>query len=120
VEEKLLVNRYNELLDVSSCEKLTNLRYGSCCRSRAKVRRLADLTSRFILSLSVGMGQDLGKEQNGQNRQSKSKHPDEIQFRPVTISHLDIYTSPIFHLTLGRLRCEQPHRWFSPEVRSHD
>lgn len=59
MKEKLLVNRYNERLDVSSCEKRTNQRYGSCCRSRAKVCRLANLASSFILSLSVGMGQDL-------------------------------------------------------------
>jgi hypothetical protein len=56
VKEKLLVNSYNELLDVSRCEKRTNQRCDSCCRSRAKVCRLANLASGIILSLSVGMG----------------------------------------------------------------
>jgi len=120
VKEKLLVNRYNERLDVSCRKKRTYQRGGFCCRSRAKVGRLANLASSFILSLSMGMGKDLGNKQNAQHRQSNSEHPGDIRSRLVATSHVDNYTTPIFLLTLGRLPCEQPHRWFSPEVHSQN
>jgi hypothetical protein len=112
-----MVNRYNERLDVSCRKKRTYQRAGFCCGSRAKVGRLANLASSFILSLSMGMGKDLGNEQNGQRRQSNSEHPDDVRSRLVAKSHVDNYTTPIFLLTLGRLSCEQPDRWFSPQVR---
>jgi hypothetical protein len=53
VKEKLLMNRYNERLDVFCCGKRTNQRCSSCCRSRAKVCRLANLASGFVLPFSV-------------------------------------------------------------------
>jgi hypothetical protein len=55
MKEKLLVNRYNERLNVSSCENKTDQRCDSCCRSRGKVCCLANLATSFILSLRVGM-----------------------------------------------------------------
>ena len=56
MEEKFLLNRYNERRDISSCKKRANQRCGSCCRTRANVRRLANLASGFVLPFSVGMG----------------------------------------------------------------
>lgn len=53
MKEKLLVNRYNEPLDVSCCGKRTNQRCGSCCRTRTKVCRLANLACGFVLPFSV-------------------------------------------------------------------
>jgi hypothetical protein len=55
VKEKLLMNRYNEQVDVTYCEKGTNQGCSSYCRTRADVRRLADLTGSFTLSACVGV-----------------------------------------------------------------
>ena len=71
MEEKLLVNRYDKRLNVSSCQKRTHQRCGSCCRCRAQVRRLTKLASRLILSVGVGVSQGLGGEQHEQERQGK-------------------------------------------------
>jgi hypothetical protein len=71
VEEKLLVNRYGERLNVSCCKKKTYERRDSCCRYRAQMRRLAKLASRLILSVRVCMSQGLGGEQSEQDRHSK-------------------------------------------------
>ena len=85
---------------------------------------MANLASRFTLSFCVGVRQDLGKEQNGENRQGKCKHLDEVRFRPVTTSHIHIYdyTTPIFGLTLGPLRGKQhpfePNRLVAPILTS--
>ena len=108
MEEKLLVNRYNERLDVTCCRQWTSQRCSSCSRSGTKVCRVANLASRFILSLSVGMEQDLRKKQNGQSRQSESKHPEGTTSPLVVAGHLDTYTTPILRLTLDLLRGEQP------------
>ena len=75
MEEKLLVNRYDERLNVSRCKKWTYKRRGSLGRCRAQMRRLAKLASRLILSLDVGVNQRLGGKQREQDRQGKSEHP---------------------------------------------
>jgi hypothetical protein len=60
VEEELLVDRYEEWLDVSRRDKGTTLCYRSRCRRSAELRRLANLAGRFVLSLGVRMRQRLG------------------------------------------------------------
>ena len=72
MEEKLLVNRYDERLNVSRCKKGTYQRRGPRCWCRAQMRRLAKLASRLILSLDVGVNQGLGGKQCEQDRQGKS------------------------------------------------
>ena len=71
MKEKLLMNRYDEWLNVSRGEKRTYKRCGSRCRRRAQVRRLTKLASRLILSVGVGVSQSLGCEQHKQGRQGK-------------------------------------------------
>ena len=71
MEEKLLVNRYDEWLNVSRGKKRTYERRGSRCRCRAQVRRLAKLASCLVLSLDVGVNQGLGGKQCEQDRQGK-------------------------------------------------
>ena len=92
VEEKLFVNRYEDRLNVSRCKKRTNQRCGFRCRCRAQVCRLANLASRLVLSLGVGMRQGLGNEKNGQDRQGESKNPHPVTSRLVPMTHLDGYT----------------------------
>jgi hypothetical protein len=69
VEEKLLVNRYDERLNVSRCKKRTYQRRGSRCRCRAQVRCLAKLASGLILPVGMGVSQGLGGKQHEQDRQ---------------------------------------------------
>jgi hypothetical protein len=57
VEEKLFVNRYEDRLNVIRRQKRSNQRCGSRCRCWAQMRRLANLTSRLVLSLGMGMRQ---------------------------------------------------------------
>jgi hypothetical protein len=94
VKEKLLVNRYNERLDVSCCEKRTNQRCGSCCRTRADVRRLANLARGFILPFFMRVPQGLRTEHDKQNRQGKRQHSDPGILRFVLAVHFDTYTIP--------------------------
>jgi hypothetical protein len=108
VEEKLLVNRDDKWLNVAGREKRANQRCGSRFRSRAEVCRLANLASCFILSLGVGVGQDLSKEQQEQNCQGKSKNPDPVMLRLVLTNHLDFQTTPMFSLTPGLCRSKHP------------
>lgn len=89
MEEKLLVNRNDKRLNVSRCKKRTYKRRGSRGRCRAKMRRLAKLASRLILSLDVGVNQGLGGKQREQDCQRKSEHPDRVTSRVVTAKHLD-------------------------------
>jgi hypothetical protein len=86
VEEKLFVNRYEDWLNVFRREKRANQRCGSRCRCRAQMRRLANLTSRIVLSLGMGVRQRLGNEKNGQCRQGESKHPYPVTSRLVLVS----------------------------------
>jgi hypothetical protein len=72
VEEKLLVNRDDEGLNISRCQKRTYKPRGYRRWCRAQVRRLAKLASCLILSVGVGVRQGLGGEQCEQDRQSKS------------------------------------------------
>ncbi len=72
MEEKLLVNRYDEGLYVPRCNERTYKRRGSRGRCRAELRRLANLASRLMLSVGVGVRQGLGRKQCEQDRQSKS------------------------------------------------
>jgi len=62
VEEKLLMNRYDERLNASRCQERTNQRCDSCGRCRTDMRGLANLASRFTLSSDVGVTQSLGNE----------------------------------------------------------
>ena len=55
MEEKLLTNRYDERLNVFRCKERTDQRCDSRGRCRADMRGLANLASRFILSLGVGV-----------------------------------------------------------------
>jgi hypothetical protein len=55
VDEELLVNRQNEGLNVTCCDKRAGEGYESSCRSGPDVRRLTNLASRLILSLGVGV-----------------------------------------------------------------
>jgi hypothetical protein len=86
VEEKLFVNRYEDRLNVICCKKWTNQRYSSRCRCRAKVRRLANLASRLVLSLGVCVGKRLRSEKNGQDRQGQNKHSHPITSRLVPVT----------------------------------
>jgi hypothetical protein len=112
VEEKLFVNPYEDWLNVFSREKRTNQRCGSRCRCLAQMRRLADLTSRLVLSLRMGVRQRLGNEENGQGRQGESKHPYPVISRLVRHTHIDGYTLP--QSSIGRQACvlgKQQSRW---------
>ena len=94
MEKKLLVNRYDKRLNVSRCKKRTYERRGSRCRCRAQMCRLAKLTSRFVLSLDVGVDQGLGGEQPEQERHSKGKYPNRVAPRVVSVSHFDLEANP--------------------------
>jgi hypothetical protein len=94
VEEKLLVNGYDERVNVSRCQKWTDQRCGSRCRCRAQVRRLANLTSCLVLSLGVGVRECLGNKKNGQDRQGESKHSYPVISRVALYTHLYAYTLP--------------------------
>jgi len=112
VEEKLFVNPYEDWLNVFSREKRTNQRCGSRCRCRAQMRRLADLTSRLVLSLRMGVRQRLGNEENGQGRQGESKRPYPVISRLVRHTHVDGYT--LLQSSIGRQACvlgKQQSRW---------
>jgi hypothetical protein len=112
VEEKLFVNRCQDWLNVFRREKRANQRCGSRCRCRAQVRRLANLTSRIVLSLGMGVRQRLGNEKNGQCRQGESKHPYPVTSRLVRHTHIDGYTLP--QSSIGRQTCvlgKQQPRW---------
>jgi hypothetical protein len=63
VGKKLLVNRYDEGLNVPRSKERTCKRRGYCRWCRAQVRRLAKLASRLILSFRVGVSEGLGGEQ---------------------------------------------------------
>jgi hypothetical protein len=108
VEVKLLVNRYDKRLNVPGREKRTNQRWGSCCWSGAEVCRLANLAGGLILPLGVGVGQNLGGEENEQDRQGKCQHPDPVRPRLVLASHLYSQTTPTLALTPGLFRSEHP------------
>jgi hypothetical protein len=51
--------------------------------------RLANLASRVILSLGVGVAQRLGDEQHRQSYDGKGKHPHPIASRLVRYTHID-------------------------------
>jgi hypothetical protein len=107
VEEKLFVNCYQDRPNVSRCKKRTNQRCGSRCRCRAQVCRLANLASRLVLSLGVGVRQGLGNKKNGQDRQGESKNPHPLTSRLVPMTHRWLHTTPIFPLTPEPLPGEQ-------------
>ena len=94
MEEKLFVNRYENWLNVIRRQKRTNQRCGSRCRCRAQMRRLANLTSRLVLSIGMGVRQRLGNEKNGQGRQGEGKHSYPVISRVVLYTHLYAYTLP--------------------------
>jgi len=71
VEEKLLVNRYDEGLNVPRCQERAYKRRSSRGRCRAQVCRLAKLASRIILPVEVGVNQGLGGEQCEHDGQGK-------------------------------------------------
>ena len=60
--EKLLLNRYDKWLNVFRRDERTNQRRGSCSRCRSDMRGLANLATRFILSLGMGVTQRLVNE----------------------------------------------------------
>jgi hypothetical protein len=91
VEEKFLMNRYQEWLNAACDEKWTRQQFRSSYRY-AYVRRLAHLAGCFTLSLSVGVRQCLSGEKNGQDGKGKSKHPDQVASRFVPITHLNTLT----------------------------
>jgi hypothetical protein len=72
VEEQLVVNRYDKWLNVPTNVERANQRSGQGFRTSTNVRGLADLASRFSLSLWVGMGYALGNEQDEQHREGKN------------------------------------------------
>jgi hypothetical protein len=69
------------------------------------VRGLANLASGLILSLGVGVGQDLGSEENEHYGQGECQHPDPVRPRLVLASHLFFQTIP---LTLEVSRSKHP------------
>lgn len=89
MEEKLLVNRYDEGLNVPGCKERTYKRRGSCCRRRAQMCRLTKLASCLVLSLDVGVNQGLGGKQCEQDRHSKGKYPNRVAPRVVPVGHFD-------------------------------
>jgi len=89
VEEKFLVNRQDERVNVSRCQKWRDQRCGSRCRCRAHMCRLANLASRVILSVGVGVTECLGDEQHRHDRDGKGKHPNPIASRLVRHTHID-------------------------------
>ena len=94
MEEKLLVNRYDERLNVSCCKKKAYQRRDSRCRYGAQMRRLANLARGLILSVCVGMSQGLRGEQHEQGRQGKGQHPNRVTPRVVPASHFDFEANP--------------------------
>lgn len=89
MEEKLLVNRYDEGLNVPHFKERTYKRRGYRRWCRAQVRCLAKLARGFILSVGMGVRQGLRSEQREQDRQGKSEHPDCITSHVVPAEHLD-------------------------------
>lgn len=69
---------------------------------------VANLASRFVLSVGVGVGYGLGKEKNDEKRQGKSEHPDQLMPYLVISNHLDLQATPMFPLTLGLFPREHP------------
>ena len=62
MKEKLLMKRNNKRLNVPTGSKRCEWRQGDGSRSRADVRRLADLARGFILPFFMGVAQGLCTE----------------------------------------------------------
>ena len=58
--------------------------------------RLANLASSLILSFSVGVEEDLGNEENEQNRNRKRQHLDQAMSRVALANHHSPSTIPAF------------------------
>jgi hypothetical protein len=71
VEEKLLVNGYDERLNVSCRKKRIYMRCNTRRRRRSQMRRLAKLARGFILSVGMRVSQGLCGEQHEQDRRGK-------------------------------------------------
>jgi hypothetical protein len=87
VDEKLLTNTYEKRLNVSGRQKRPKQRCSSRCWRGAKVCRLANLASSLILSFSVRVEEDLGNEENEQNRDRKRQHLDQAMSRVALANH---------------------------------
>lgn len=48
---------------------------------------LADLASRFVLPVCVGVGRDLANEDNKQHRQAESEQPNQVPSRLCPVNH---------------------------------
>jgi hypothetical protein len=73
VEEELFMKSRKNWLNITSAQKRGMKQENPCLRCRPKVRGLAHLTSRFVLSVAVGVDPDLSNKNNKQNRQTKCK-----------------------------------------------
>ena len=54
------------------------------------MRRLTNLTRRFVLPASVGVRQGLGYKQNAQNRQSERERPEPTALSLMLTAHFDV------------------------------
>jgi hypothetical protein len=59
----------------------------SCLRSRAEMCSLADLASRFVLSLCVCVRSDLGNEDKKQYCQAESEQPSQVPPYLCPVNH---------------------------------
>jgi hypothetical protein len=94
VEEKLLVDRYYERVNVSRRQKWTDQGRSSHGRGRAHVSRLANRASGFILPVGVRVTEGLRDEYYRQHSHSESKHPHPVTSRLASVAHFDDYTLP--------------------------
>jgi hypothetical protein len=88
VEEKLFVKRGKKWLNVTGREKWRMKQENHCLRSRAEVCGLANLASRFALSLCVQVGCGLANEGKEQQSQTTSEQLRQTSSRILLASHL--------------------------------
>ena len=62
MKEEFRMKRNNQYLDIPNGQEGRVRRQSPCRRSRARVRGLADLASRFTLSFFVRVGNNLGEK----------------------------------------------------------
>lgn len=71
VEEKLVMEGGKKRRNVARYQEWGMKQENRSLRNRAKVGGLADLAGRFVLTIFVGMGSELGKKNNEHQRQTE-------------------------------------------------